>query len=29
MAEEELQYDVDDVMLDGENCVQIVVRTNG
>jgi hypothetical protein len=29
MAEEELQYDVDDVILDGENCVQIVVRTNG
>jgi hypothetical protein len=29
MAEEELQYDVDDVILDRENCVRIVVRTNG
>jgi hypothetical protein len=29
VAEEELQHDVDEVILDGENRVQIVVRTNG
>jgi hypothetical protein len=29
VVDEELQYDVDNVILGGENRVQIVVRTNG